>query len=466
VGVFVSFRLIVTVVLVAMSIAFAGPPSSGTWKVLPELTDEFNGNQLDETKWFDHNPGWQGRKPGFFLASNVRVSDGKLNLTARAQNLSDLPAGYHSFTTAAVKAKTLVKYGYFEVKCRSMHSRASSAFWFYHSTPEQWTEIDVFEIGGAAPKHRRTYHTNVHVFHTPEEKRHWSKSGQWQAPYDLSQETHIYGLNWDRDEIAWSVDGQVIRRVVNTHWHQALHMNFDSETMPEWFGLPDPNELPATFGIDHVRSWQREDDEGFYPDPQRFEKAIQAFESQDKKTPPPTNAVVCVGSSSMRGWHGTIHEDLSPVPVIPRGFGGSNMKDALHYAERIVLAYKPRAVVVYEGDNDAAQGIGPEKILRTFQAFTETIHQQLPKTRIYFLAIKPSIKRWAMWPAMQQANTLIAEACTNDGRLTYVDIATPMLNAQGQPKKDIFKSDDLHMNEKGYVIWKDVLRPILHEKEL
>ena len=156
-----------------------------------------------------------------------------------------------------------------------------------------------------------------------------------------------------------------------------------------------------------------------YGDPERFEEAIQSFEAADREEPPPHGAIVCIGSSTMRRWHKTIHDDLAPLTVVPRGFGGSNMNDALHYADRIVLPYKPRAVILYEGDNDVNQGIPPRKIADTFQAFVEKIHKELPLCRVYFLAIKPSIKRWHMWPSMEEANSLIAAKCKKDKRLTY-----------------------------------------------
>ncbi len=202
-----------------------------------------------------------------------------------------------------------------------------------------------------------------------------------------------------------------------------------------------------------------------YPDPERFEKAILAFEASDEKEKPPTKAIVCIGSSSMRGWNGEIYDDLAPLSVIPRGFGGSNMNDALHYAERLVLAYRPRAILLYEGDNDIAQGIEPQEILETFQAFVAKVHESRAQVRFYFLSIKPSIKRWEMWPAMQEANRLIAEECAEDERLVYIDVASPMLGDDGEPRADIFKEDGLHMNRKGYEIWRDVVRPVLIKAE-
>jgi len=203
-----------------------------------------------------------------------------------------------------------------------------------------------------------------------------------------------------------------------------------------------------------------------YPSPERFEEDIQDFETTDRKQSPPQGAIVCVGSSSMRGWHETIKDDLAPMTIIPRGFGGSNMNDALYYADRIVLPYKPRAIVVYEGDNDIAQGIAPENIAGTFRAFVKKVHEKLPKCRIYCLSIKPSISRWSLWSKMQEANSLIAVECTNDKRLTFVDVASAMLNDEGNPRKEIFKADNLHMTRDGYVIWQNVLRPILIKAEL
>jgi len=240
--------------------AFGEPPKHSRWKPIPELTDEFEGNKLDSHKWHDHNPGWMGRKPGFFSKKNVTVSNGKLHLTARVEDLPNLPEGYHTYTTAAVKSKALVKYGYFEIKCQPMNSKASSAFWFYNAEPELWTEIDVFEIGAGAPGHERTVHMNVYVFRTPTEEKHWANGDKFQAPFNLADDYHIYALEWDKDEIKWYVDGQVVRTIKNTHWHQPLHMNFDSETMPEWFGLPYKESLPATFSIEYVRSWRQEED--------------------------------------------------------------------------------------------------------------------------------------------------------------------------------------------------------------
>lgn len=203
-----------------------------------------------------------------------------------------------------------------------------------------------------------------------------------------------------------------------------------------------------------------------YPDPSRLEEAIQAFEEQSRSTPPPEEAIVGIGSSSMRLWN-TIHRDLAPLKIIHRGFGGSTMNDALYFADRIVLPYRPKAVLLYEGENDAEIGIQPERIFETFHTFVDKVHQNLPGTRIYVIAIKPSINRWRIREIINEANELFKAACAADALLTFIDIATPMLNEKLEPRQEIFLEDQVHMNERGYRIWKETIRPILmkHEAE-
>ncbi|MGL4594072.1 MAG: family 16 glycosylhydrolase [Thermoguttaceae bacterium] len=234
----------------------------GNWVFYPEMSDEFNDDSLDSKKWHPNNPTWMGREPGYFSKDNVSVKNGMLQLTAKAENLPNLPAGYHTYTTAAVQSKERVLYGFFEIRAKPMNSAASSAFWFYESEEKWWTEIDVFELSGKKSKENdNRYHMNLHVFKTPERgNKHTSEGTYWDAPFRFADDFHVYSLEWDNESIKWYVDNQLVRTSPNTEWHQALTLNFDSETMPEWFGLPDVNDLPSTFYIDYVRCWKKQDD--------------------------------------------------------------------------------------------------------------------------------------------------------------------------------------------------------------
>ena len=233
------------------------PKIGGDFIMIPELSDEFDGSVFDTSKWFRTNPTWLGRQPAFFSENNVKQEDGKLNLTMRKEDPSEMlkEKGYHTYSSAAVRSKYTVKYGYFEIKSRAMNSLGSSAFWFYDQAPALWTEIDVFELCGTGERGNQ-YNMNVHVFRTPLKEEHWSKGGEWRAPYRFADEYHVFGLEWTPYVIRWYVDGEAVRTAENTHWHQPLTMNFDSETMPDWFGLPNESDLPSTFSIEYVRSWR------------------------------------------------------------------------------------------------------------------------------------------------------------------------------------------------------------------
>lgn len=201
-------------------------------------------------------------------------------------------------------------------------------------------------------------------------------------------------------------------------------------------------------------------------DPGRFEADILEFEANDKIQLPAPDGIVFVGSSSIRQWDATLKRDMSPLSVVSRGFGGSNMNDALYYIDRIVLPYNPRAIVLYEGENDVDQGVSPKVIADTYKKFVEKLRAHLPNCRVYFLSIKPTPKRWALWPKMEEANHLIAQYIEEDDLQFFVDLAMGMLDERGEPRRDIYLNDGIHMNPRGYQIWINILLPVLKDNEL
>jgi lysophospholipase L1-like esterase len=198
---------------------------------------------------------------------------------------------------------------------------------------------------------------------------------------------------------------------------------------------------------------------------QGWEPAIRDFEEQDKVHPPKAGCIVFAGSSSFRFWD-TLVSDMKPLDVINRGFGGSEFSDLDMYAQRIVVAYRPRAVVVYEGDNDLAEGSSktPEMVANDFRKFVQTVHVALPETWIYILAIKPSKLRWNQWPQMKAANKLMQDYAATQKNVQYIDIATSMFGAHGNLPGDLFKSDGLHPTAKLYAMWTAIIKPILLQR--
>jgi len=199
-------------------------------------------------------------------------------------------------------------------------------------------------------------------------------------------------------------------------------------------------------------------------DSSRWEKSIARFEAADKKEMPKPGGVLFIGSSSIRLWK-TLKGDFPGVAVVRRGFGGSQIADSVHFAGRIVHPYQPRQIVMYAGDNDVASGKSPEAVLADFQTFVKVVHAKLPKTRIAFIAIKPSIARWKLSGKMAQANALVHGVCAKDKRLDFIDIWQSMLGQDGKPKPNLFVKDGLHLNANGYALWTSIVKPYLAKRE-
>lgn len=192
---------------------------------------------------------------------------------------------------------------------------------------------------------------------------------------------------------------------------------------------------------------------------ERWGKHIQAFEERDKTEPPPENAVLFIGSSSIVGWD--VKKWFPEYETINRGFGGSCISDSVYFADRIVIPYKPRAIVFYAGDNDIAGGKTPETVAKDFKTFVEKVRKPLPEVRLIFVAIKPCKSRWHVVDKVREANTLIKAYIETADDLEYVDIDTPTIGGDGEPRDELFKKDNLHLNEKGYAVWTALVKPLL-----
>jgi lysophospholipase L1-like esterase len=197
-----------------------------------------------------------------------------------------------------------------------------------------------------------------------------------------------------------------------------------------------------------------------------WEPDIRKFEEQDKTNPPKPGVIVFAGSSSFARWN-TLLDDMNGLNVINRGFGGSQYTDLNQYAPRIVIAYRPAAVVVYEGDNDLADGSAksPQSVANEAKGFARMVRSASPQTWIYFLSIKPSKARWKEWPQMKSANSMIADFAKTQQRVQYIDVASAMLDAQGHPRDELFAEDGLHPNAKCYELWTSVIKPVLLKRE-
>ncbi|KAA9037634.1 G-D-S-L family lipolytic protein [Ginsengibacter hankyongi] len=193
-----------------------------------------------------------------------------------------------------------------------------------------------------------------------------------------------------------------------------------------------------------------------------FYDEIEHFKKLDSAHFPPKNAVLFVGSSSIRKWE-DVQNYFPNETVINRGFGGSELTDAIRYANDIIIPYHPREIVIYSGENDLAyaDSITPAIVLRRFETLFNIIRSAMPKVPVIYVSIKPSPSRERLMPEMEVANKLIKQFLKSKNKTVFVDVYHKMLDKSGTPMTDIFLSDNLHMNAKGYHIWQKAITPYL-----
>lgn len=196
------------------------------------------------------------------------------------------------------------------------------------------------------------------------------------------------------------------------------------------------------------------------PSSEEWVSDMARFAAEDAATPPPRDAYVFTGSSSVRMWE-SLAADFPGKPVLNRGFGGSQVRDAVHYADQVAVRYQPRKILIYAGDNDINAGRSPQQVLQDFRAFVSRIRRELPDTPIAFLAIKPSPSRADQLAKQQQANALVKAEAARLHNVQFIDVATPMLGADGQPRPELFLEDRLHMKPAGYALWRGIVASYL-----
>jgi lysophospholipase L1-like esterase len=197
----------------------------------------------------------------------------------------------------------------------------------------------------------------------------------------------------------------------------------------------------------------------------RLEATILRYEEEDKIAPPQKQgAIVFAGSSSFTLWK-SAKDDLAPLPIINRGFGGSTLPEVIHYADRTIFKYNPSTVVVYcENDMFGKKVKTPEQTRDAYVELTRLIRQRLPDVQMYYVSMKPSPSRWGRREDVIKANELIKRFVKSDRKHEYIDV-WPVMLKDGRPDGSIFLKDSLHMNKEGYSRWIGVLKPILEKKK-
>jgi lysophospholipase L1-like esterase len=192
----------------------------------------------------------------------------------------------------------------------------------------------------------------------------------------------------------------------------------------------------------------------------KWEKAIGDYERADATNAPPKDCVVFIGSSTVARWK-TLAADFPGVPAVNRGFGGSEIIDATHFAPRIVFPYAPKVVVLRAGGNDLWAGNSVEKVFGDFKDFVETVHARLPSAKIVFLSLNPTPSRWTQHEKEKALNALAENYMKDKAFAKYIETYDVPLGAGGLPRAELFVADKLHFNADGYQLFAARIRPLL-----
>lgn len=192
-------------------------------------------------------------------------------------------------------------------------------------------------------------------------------------------------------------------------------------------------------------------------DPLRFKDEVEAIQKRyDTIWDASKETILFTGSSSIRRWH-NLQKIFPNHQIVNTGFGSSQASDLLHYPYELILRYKPKKVFIYEGDNDIWAKKNPNRIIKTIKQIIDGIHRNDPRTEIILIAAKPSIARWNLRKKFRRLNRKFERLAAKDNLVRFADVWKPMIDGK-KVKGDIFLEDNLHMNEKGYEIWFDVVK--------
>ena len=189
---------------------------------------------------------------------------------------------------------------------------------------------------------------------------------------------------------------------------------------------------------------------------------IQAFKHQDSVKAPPQHSILFVGSSSFTRWT-DIQNYFPGYTIINRGFGGSSIPDVIRYENDVIFKYKPKQIVMYCGENDlaASDTVTAQMVFDRFKKLFNDIRKKFSKIPFVYISLKPSPSRWQLHEKMVAANNQIQSFLAKKKNTVFIDVYHKMLGPDGTPIKGIYIEDNLHMNAKGYAIWKKEIQAIL-----
>ena len=454
-----------------------------------------------------------------FDPGNVRVKAGELTLAARM--LSDADRSHRGdylrhgpYAGAIVKSVRKQRYGYFEIRAKTMKACVSNAFWLYDphsddpavkfSAGDFSEEIDIFEItGGVDFEGKRKscvgkLFGTIHFYLTPYLEgvvngKKWRPGRTHQAKeldFLPADDYHVYGFLWTPEKLAWYLDGrQVFTRENDGLFHRPLHVVLDSEILAGWFGVPDPKDLPAEFRIDYVRVWAAPEPRNTALVPRMkierdsydwMERHRRVLEVVKHRRP----EVVFVGDSITHFWAGA--ESYGGELALPRwrqafgkittlnlGYGWDRTGNVLWRLDHGEMeGVDPKLVVLHIGGNNFTttknyEGNTAAETAEGVLAVLDRIRAKAPRAKIVLMGIFP----FGAQPTAphrvkaREANKILAAEAAKRANVVFLDITDNLVGADGVYTREMAR-DFVHPTDAGYAVWVNALKPIFSEAGL
>jgi lysophospholipase L1-like esterase len=194
----------------------------------------------------------------------------------------------------------------------------------------------------------------------------------------------------------------------------------------------------------------------------KYASEFREFNKQDSIKMPPKGGILLIGSSSFRKWT-DVQSYFPGYTIINRSFGGSVLPEVSAYADQNIAKYHPKQVIIYCGENDLASSdtVTPMVVFNRFKQLFKIIKSRAGEVNVTFVSIKPSPIRKKIQLKVEEANKMIEAFLKTRSGTAFIDVYHPMLVKGRDINGTIFTSDSLHMNPKGYAIWKKVMLPYM-----
>jgi len=476
-----SLNSLLAILMLTMSFGTVAAQTN-QWKLV--WSDEFNYQGLpDPAKW-NYEEGFKRNTESQYYTKarleNARVEDGHLVIECRQEQYTPVNHAPVKYTAASLTTKDLASYQYGRIEMRAKLPQGQGvwpAFWALgtNQSDVHWPvcgEIDIMEYVGKEPD---VIHGTLHFSAAG---KHVAAKGSLGLPTSPSEDFHVYGCEWTPERIVFFVDQTNYQtnfldqagQGEDNAFHKPFYLLLNFALGGAWGGPIDDAVLPQKFLVDYVRVYQA----AAYPETRlaagakksptfaKWEKEIAAYERADAQNPPPVAGVEFVGSSTIKKWK-TLAQDFPDQPVFNRGFGGSQIVDTTHFANRIIFPYAPRLIFFHAGDNDLASGKSPEQVFSDFKELISAIETRMPETDVVFISLKPSLSRWKLHDEELAVNQMIQDYSRNKPHLKFVDSYSLAVGADGKPRPELFAEDRLHLNAAGYKLLANQVRPLLNK---